>query len=292
MEISDIMIGNWVTYKSQPHKIIKIIKQDVVLDVPHCSDNEDYIIANINNCQPTELTKEILVDYGFFEAKDKYVIDDNNKEKVMIVLAAVEGGFKVTIGLTITIPYVIKYVHQLQQLLKVFGHSTTFNLNKCSCEYNEGNYVIYNDEYYRVDNVALNADNEYVFKLSSLTNDVDRVNCKYDDFEPIKVNAEELVHNKFKLVEGENVSEAIYTTLSEGEKLDEETDKKGKFNIVFDVRNSIFDIVNYENGERFNGTIQYFHQLQNVLVSMGIDFVLTPYSPQTVIAEMLDEVYK
>ena len=147
-------------------------------------------------------------------------------------------------------------------------------------------------EYYRVDNVALNADNEYVFKLSSLTNDVDRVNCKYDDFEPIKVNVEELVHNKFKLVEGENVSEAIYTTLSEGEKIDEETDKKGKFNIVFDVRNSIFDIVNYENGERFNGTIQYFHQLQNVLVSMGIDFVLTPYSPQTVIAEMLDEVYK
>ena len=292
MEISDIMIGNWVTYKSQPHKIIKIIKQDVVLDVPHCSDNEDYIIANINNCQPTELTKEILVDYGFFEVKDKYVIDDNNKEKVMIVLAVVDGGFKVTIGLTITIPYVIKYVHQLQQLLKVFGHNTTFNLNKCSCEYNEGNYVIYNDEYYRVDNVALNADNEYVFKLSSLTNDVDRVNCKYEDFEPIKVNAEELVHNKFKLVEGENVSEAIYTTLSEDEKLDEETDKKGKFNIVFDVRNSIFDIINYENGERFNGTIQYFHQLQNVLVSMGIDFVLTPYSPQTVIAEMLDEVYK
>ena len=125
-----------------------------------------------------------------------------------------------------------------------------------------------------------------------MTNDVDRVNCKYDDFEPIKVNVEELVHNKFKLVEGDNVSEAIYTTLSEGEKFDEETDKKGKFNIVFDVRNSIFDIVNYENGERFNGTIQYFHQLQNVLVSMGIDFVLTPYSPQTVIAEMLDEVYK
>ena len=74
MDITDIMISFWVSYKGTYHRIEKINGTDVVLDKDPDSKDGACISVNISECEPVCITPRILEEAGFFSAKERFMI--------------------------------------------------------------------------------------------------------------------------------------------------------------------------------------------------------------------------
>ena len=270
MVIEDIMIKNWVSYKKIPHRIKKIMGYDVVLDKPGCSTDEDYIIAKIADCQPVELNGEILVECGFLEAKDKYVLDYGSV--IILLIRTEDEDYNLSIGLC-NMQIRVKYVHELQQILKAHKYDVKFDLNKNNCNYNVGNWVSYNNANYLISDFD---DVTEVYTLISQNHNSPKIECKYGEFEPIAITNDNIKINGF-------IEDADGSLVK--------IDSDSAYSIYY-YSNSMWKITNLVTEKSYDGYIQHFNQLQNICNNLGINVDLKPYSESDAIDKMLDSVFK
>src|SRR5574344_84824 len=111
MIIDDVMKGNWISYKKIPHMINKIMGDDVVLSNHYSSDGGEYI-TGISECEPIKLTKDVLIECGFYEIKEKFVLDSGNN--MIFLTCNGDGDFMLSVALC-DMHMKVEYIHQLQQ---------------------------------------------------------------------------------------------------------------------------------------------------------------------------------
>lgn len=121
MEITDLMIGNWVLYKDKPIKIIGIDGSQNIIYYYNEEDYTEYPI-DVSNIEPIPLTKEILEKNGFKEHRyHGYFIGQSNSGYYIYFddnwLSIHQSDYDIN---TIEFAW-CKYVHVLQNALKLCG---------------------------------------------------------------------------------------------------------------------------------------------------------------------------
>jgi len=268
MDITDIMVSFWVSYKGTYHRIEKINGTDVVLDKDPDSKDGACISVNISECEPVCITPRILEEAGFFSTKERFMIGSG--QSMLIVSWNEETGeYSMSISLHDT-SVSMRYVHELQMALK--SHKRTdviIDLRRDNMSLRPSNYIQINGVSYKL--LMKNDDGSWV-----IDREIDNV-VQESSIEMIKMTESILKDNKF------TIKDAHYI-------YDDGNDNN--FVITYSNDEQWF-IKNEETDELFIGTIKYFHQLQNILSNVvHINITLVPQKTEKEIADMMDEAFK
>ena len=120
LKISDLSVGDWVMVEGEDWKVSAISSDSVGL----CVDN-DYAVAEINECDGILITPEILEKNGFIVGK-KIFVYPSTREYVWgdVYLLLVQCGefyhcrIKKADGWFLTV-YAMCYVHELQHAIRL-----------------------------------------------------------------------------------------------------------------------------------------------------------------------------
>jgi len=118
MKASDLMVGDWVNYKSPSSGKLQPIKIENIYGVEFNCEVEDWNIISgksISDTEPIELTEEILVKNGFGKVNNQYFFGQ-------VEIKELRDCWVVTINKEdADIDINIHYIHQLQHLLRLCG---------------------------------------------------------------------------------------------------------------------------------------------------------------------------
>lgn len=268
MDITDIMVSFWVSYKGTFHRIEKINGTDVVLDKVPDSKDSACISVNISECEPVCITPKILEEAGFFSAKERFMIGTGQS---MLIISWNEetGEYSMSVSLHDT-SVTMRYVHELQMALK--SHKKTdiiIDLRRDNMSLRPSNYIQVNGVSYRL--LMKNEDGSWI-----IDKEIDNI-VEDSSIEKILMSEAILKDNNFTIKDGNY----IYDDGS-----------NNKFTITYSNDEQWF-IKNEETEELFIGSIKYFHQLQNILSNVvHIDVTLVPHKTEKEISDMMDEAYK
>ena len=134
MKPEELQIGDWVLWKNKPVQIAQIsgIKYsfghiDVVL--AHCNDGNILESHDIKSIEPIPINPEILLKNGFLQGKNSTINYYYYYDKTSIgvtfyescILVKIETYCKTTNGVNRLHNCDIKYIHQLQQAMRLCG---------------------------------------------------------------------------------------------------------------------------------------------------------------------------
>ena len=127
MKANEIQIGDWLYYKGQFNafhfKVESITKKKVGY---HAEPNEHRMnYLRLSECKPIPLTPEILKKNGFkhYVTEEDGDCFDNREGDLYYCLNRTADGYMSCIDVThsFTISGLIKYVHELQHILRLCG---------------------------------------------------------------------------------------------------------------------------------------------------------------------------
>ena len=268
MDITDIMISFWVSYKGIFHRIEKINGSDVVLDKDPASNDSACISVDISECEPVCITPKILEESGFFCAKEKFLMG-NGQSLLIVSWNEDSGDYSMSISLYDT-SVTMRYVHELQMALK--SHKRTdviIDLRRDNMSLRPSNYVKTNGVTYKL----LMKNEAGLWVIDKETDNI----ITESSLEKIMMTESILKDNKFTIKDGTYV----YDDGNDNDFLIRYSNDEQWF-----IKNNTTD-------ELFVGTIKYFHQLQNILSNVvHISIELVPQKTEKEIAEMMDDAFK
>lgn len=128
MKASELMIGDWIRYGSR-FGIVKAIKTDECLILVSCNGNDELIWETLDNIESIPLTPEILEKNGWeynnynneTEYEEEYYVDENGFDVHI-------NGKKFEVRCIDAVNIQLKYLHELQHVLKLCGIEKTIEL--------------------------------------------------------------------------------------------------------------------------------------------------------------------
>lgn len=108
----DLMVGDWLLYNGEPKQVIEILFDSVTIDCFPCS---------YDRLEPIPLTKEILEKNGWEDFDGGRGLFKEDKDYLLELSVDPNGKVWRTINGAEYIIFEIKWVHQLQNALKVCG---------------------------------------------------------------------------------------------------------------------------------------------------------------------------
>ena len=112
MKASELRIGNWVETEGGFYQIDSILNKDRIL----VKIEDEYVGYDINQIKPIPLTEEWLIKFGFDKRTN---INDCNAytSKIRADIDIIEYSYGFSADLEVEHLSVLKYVHQLQNLI-------------------------------------------------------------------------------------------------------------------------------------------------------------------------------
>ena len=124
MEVKELMIGDYVNYRGQIIKVTSLYDKGDSNEVGW-SDKES-VWVNADNVEPIPLTAEILEKNGFEFMTGLWYLTTKERKPIQIVF---KDNNVITLSINATpVPIGLKYVHQLQHALKLYGIEKEFEL--------------------------------------------------------------------------------------------------------------------------------------------------------------------
>ena len=136
IKISDLSIGDYISYCDRVYKVHSIEGQGLV-GASNDSYSSPHILKHINYLEPITITPEILKKNGFYPPRESVAHDSwwwtNNDSEAMEasdflgvwhfkIVEHKDPHFKQSAGM------VLKYIHQLQNALRLAGVDKEINL--------------------------------------------------------------------------------------------------------------------------------------------------------------------
>lgn len=118
MKATDLMVGDWVNYKSpssgklQPVKIKNIYGVEFNCEVEYWNIKSGY---SISDTEPIKLTEDILVKNGFGKVNNQYFFGQVEIKELRDCWVIIINKEDADVDIN------IHYVHQLQHLLRLVG---------------------------------------------------------------------------------------------------------------------------------------------------------------------------
>ena len=117
MKATDLMIGDWVLYAGKPN-IITEVSEIIHGEATVCFVGNNYM-ANMDEIKPIPITKEILEKNGWKKLETAYWWRGDGIS-VLLDMYDERYGWCLSIDRN-HIPFDCKYVHQLQQAMRLCG---------------------------------------------------------------------------------------------------------------------------------------------------------------------------